>query len=175
MANNNEIEDPREYTADELCETVFYLSRYAECMEIDKTITVPDERELLWMIRDWAIEFEQSFDPGKDHHTELETKGPQWLLENFPYMPELDAERQSIVAFIKFEDSTSAVWPWALSAEEILRNTDMLRTVERAVRFDSTGRCDTDELYEALDRIAGVNPALNEGPAASCGMAEQIL
>ena len=89
----------REVTADELCETVFYLSRYAECLEIDKTITVPDERELLLMIREWAQEFEQSFNPdsGKDHTAELEAHGTRWLMETFPYAPEQDAQRQSIL------------------------------------------------------------------------------
>ena len=74
----------REYTVNELCETVFYLSRYAECLELDKAISVPDERELLQMVCDWAKEFEQAFDPDRDHQAELESKGTQWLLENFP-------------------------------------------------------------------------------------------
>ena len=75
------VEEPK-YTEQELCETVFYLSRYAECLEIDKTITVPDERELFWMLYDWAI----------DHHEKLETEGARWLMETFPYTPELDED-----------------------------------------------------------------------------------
>lgn len=157
----------RSYTADELCETVFYLARYAECLEIDKTITVPDERELLRMILDWAKDFEKSFDPGggEDHSALLESRGPRWLLETFPYTPELDEQRQFIIEFIRFEESTSAIWPWALSGEEIMRDSSLLKEVERSIHFDETGGCDTDELYEALDRIAGVNPELKEGPA----------
>ncbi len=82
----------REYTVEELCDTVFYLARYAECLEIDKVITVPDERELSWMIQDWARQFEQSFDPdsGKDYQSELESQGTRWLLDTFPYDPEMD-------------------------------------------------------------------------------------
>ena len=70
------VEEPK-YTEQELCETVFYLSRYAECLEIDKTITVPDERELFWMLYDWAKQFEETFDPDGpiDHHEKLETEG----------------------------------------------------------------------------------------------------
>ena len=68
----------RDYTENELCETGFYLARYAECLEIDKTITVSDERELFWIIFEWAQEFERSFDLSgkKDYMIELETKVP---------------------------------------------------------------------------------------------------
>lgn len=120
----------RDYTENELCETVFYLARYAECLEIDKTITVTDERELFWMILEWAQEFERNFDPSgeKDHSIELETQGPQWLRETFPYMPEEDVARKAIIDFVNFE---------------------------------------TDVLYAALDRIAGVNPVLREEPGPS--------
>ena len=87
----------RKYTIEELCETVFYLSRYAECLEIDRAITVPDERELFWMILDWAREFEQKFDPagGTDHLSGLETQGVRWLLDNFPYVPEMETSSAS--------------------------------------------------------------------------------
>ena len=87
------VEEPK-YTEQELCETVFYLSRYAECLEIDKTITVPDERELFWMLYDWANQFEETFDPDGpiDHHEKLETEGARWLMETFPYTPELDED-----------------------------------------------------------------------------------
>ncbi len=87
----------RDYTEDELCETVFYLSRYAECLEIDKAITVPDERELLWMILEWARQFEQNYDIQKDHQMELETQGPRWLRATFPYTPELDDQEMDSV------------------------------------------------------------------------------
>lgn len=73
------------YTIEEI---IFYLSRYAECMEIDKTITVPDERELFWMILDWADKFE--LESGVDFQNQMETQGAGWLRETFPYTPELD-------------------------------------------------------------------------------------
>lgn len=150
------------YTTEELCETVFYLSRYAECMEIDKTITVPDESELFHMILDWAREFETGFDPdsGVDHQSELESSAPRWLRKTFPYDPELDGQRQAIIDFIKFEEETSVIWPWAASAGEMIQSD--LRAVERAVQFDLQDNFDTDELYAALDRAFGVNPALSE-------------
>lgn len=157
----------RDYTENELCETVFYLARYAECMEIDKDITVPDERELFWMILEWAREFTQTFDPcgGKDYMTELESQGPRWLRETFPYMPEEDEARKAIIDFINFESATSVIWPWAVPAEEIIRDEKTLRKLERAAGFDQEGNFDTDVLYAAIDRIVGVNPVLEEGPA----------
>ena len=92
MAENKPVGAGREHTIEELCETVFYLSRYTECLEIDKAITVPDERELFWMILDWAQEFERNYDSagGKDHRSELEAQGVRWLLDTFPYAPELE-------------------------------------------------------------------------------------
>ena len=76
----------RDYTENELCETVFYLARYAECLEIDKAITVPDERELFHMLLDWARAFTRTFelDGEKDYMTELESQGPKWLTTTFP-------------------------------------------------------------------------------------------
>ncbi len=80
-----------EYTIEELCCTVFYMARYAEAMEADRTITVPDERELFWCLFDWAKDFEKNFDrsSGIDHQMQLETEGSQWLRETFPYDPDL--------------------------------------------------------------------------------------
>lgn len=167
----------RDYTETELCETVFFLSRYAECLEIDKVISVPDERELFGMLFEWAQNFERTFDPGsgKDHMSELECRGPKWLLETFPYMPELDEERRAIIDFINFEDETAVIWPWAVSADEIIQNSETLRKVEKAVVFDRENNFDTDELYHALDRIVGINPALDVVPEANSGMIQPSM
>ena len=80
------------FTVEELCNTIFYLSRYAEALEIDGKISVPDEEELFWMIFEWAKDFENAFDPasGLDHQMELVAHGAQWLTETFPYMPEME-------------------------------------------------------------------------------------
>ena len=167
----------RDYTENEICETVFYLARYAECLETDKAITVPDERELFWMLLEWAREFTRTFEPGgdKDYMTELERQGPKWLTATFPYMPELDGERAAIIDFLQFEESTSAVWPWTLPADEITQNDELLRKVEKAVSFDQQGDYDTDELYNALDRIVGVNPVLKDSQAPSSGITQPSM
>ncbi len=75
-------------------------------------------------------------------------------------MPGENKRRKSIIDFIQFEDSTSVIWPWAVSAEALLQNEALLLEVEKAVCFDESGNCDTDELYAAIDRIAGINPAI---------------
>lgn len=146
-----------------ICDTVFYLSRYAESLEIDRAITVPDERELSFHIFDWAREFVEKFDPnGRDPQMELESCGRQWLMKTFPYVPEKSVRRQAICDFICFEDETSVIWPWALSADELLQNENILNEIEQAVCFNQADEYDTDELYEAINRIAGVHPTLVE-------------
>ena len=65
---------------------------YAEYMELAKTITVPDERELFYEIFNWALDFERRFDQSGDYQSEIESQGPRWLLESFPYRPEQNEE-----------------------------------------------------------------------------------
>ena len=84
---------PQNYSTEELCCTVFYMARYAEALEADKAISIENERELFWLILDWAKGFEQSFDcHSMDYSAELESQGFRWLLETFPYSPELDED-----------------------------------------------------------------------------------
>lgn len=89
-----------------------------------------------------------------------------------PHACEPDAQTKAIIDFVQFEDSTSIIWPWALSADEITQNEELLRKVKMAVSFDPQGDWDTDELYEALDRIVGVNPVLKDSQATNSGMTQ---
>lgn len=73
---------------------------------------------------------------------------------------ELNEQRKGIIDFIQFEDATSLIWPWAVSADTLLKSEPLLQAIEKAVHFDSAGQCDTDELYWAIDRIVGVNPVI---------------
>lgn len=82
-------------------------------------------------------------------------------------MPEEDVARKAIIDFVNFESATSVVWPWAVPAEEIIQSEKILRKVERAAGFEQEGNFETDVLYAALDRIAGVNPVLREEPGPS--------
>mgnify|MGYP001147550808 CR=1 FL=1 len=76
----------------ELSMTIFYLARYAECLEIDKAISVEDERELFYLILDWARDFELRYDGKLDYQAQLEDEGYHWLLSTFPYDPDLDED-----------------------------------------------------------------------------------
>lgn len=67
---------------------------------------------------------------------------------------------EAIVDFVNFEDETSLIWPWAVPAEELLQDKEVLLKIAEAVYFDETGCCDTDELHDAIDRIVGINPVL---------------
>ncbi len=97
MQDNLKCSSPqlsRKYSEEELCCTVFYMARYAEALEIDKAITVEDERELFWMILEWSKEFEQSYDPicGGDYQMALASSGSKWLRKTFPYDPSIEED-----------------------------------------------------------------------------------
>ena len=67
---------------------------------------------------------------------------------------------KAIIDFINFEDETSLIWPWAVPAEDLLQNKATLLNIAEAVYFDESGCCDTDELYDAIGQMVGINPAL---------------
>lgn len=151
---------PRSILASEqkLCETVFYLARSAQRLEQKKFISVIDENELFNEILGAVRRFEES--PSGEEYTVGLERLEGWLMGAFPYSEELDDRRQFIMDFIRFESETANIWPWALSADEIIQNENLLGEVERIVEFDQEDKCDTDVLYSALDRLAGINPAL---------------
>jgi len=80
--------------------------------------------------------------------------------KNMGGIPERPKLRQDITDFIQFEDETSLTWPWAISAEKLLQNEEMLQKIVDAVRFDENGCYDADDLYDAIGKIAGANPTL---------------
>lgn len=151
---------PRSILASEqkLCETVFYLARSAQRLEQNKSISVVDERDLFEEVLGAARRFEENTS-GEEYVAGLE-RLEGWLMGTFPYSEDLDDRRQFIIDFVRFEAETSNIWPWALSADEIIQNEELLGEVERIVEFDQEDKCDTDALYSALDRLAGINPTL---------------
>ncbi len=68
--------------------------------------------------------------------------------------------RQAIIDFVNFEDETSQIWSWAISAEELLLSEDTLQSIAKTVRPDKSGEYNTDDLYDAISQIIGVNPTL---------------
>lgn len=84
-------------------------------------------------------------------------------------------QRREILALVRFEDNTAVTWPWAATVEEICQDEEKLKAVEAMLKYDPKGGYDTDQLYQAMDQIFGVNPLLMEQPEASSGMAEQSM
>lgn len=80
------------------------------------------------------------------------------MRNNNPVIQPNNMAQIAIVDFIKFEENSSQIWPWAVSVEDILQNETMLRAIEQAVSFGAHGEFNTDELYDAIDQIAGINP-----------------
>lgn len=55
-----------------LLNNVFYISRIVECMEIDGTIVVEDERELFYWVLEIAKKFEKDFHNDEDYLIAIE-------------------------------------------------------------------------------------------------------
>lgn len=155
-----------------LCDNVFELSAMAECLQIDRAITVEDSRALFYCVLNWAKEFEQSFDPkgGEDYLMSIETFARRKLLETFPFDPEIAgpemlSSRQALLDYVRFTRDTSLTWPWAVSAEEILGDEQKQKEVRDALRFDPAEGYDTGALYEEMNKVFGVAPELESRTA----------
>lgn len=55
--------------------------------------------------------------------------------------------------FISFEFETSKIYPWAISPDNIMNHIN-------EIYKECGGNEDTDDLYFAIDKVCGVNPAL---------------
>lgn len=82
-----------------------------------------------------------------------------------------DGELQNeIIDFIRFEEETSLIWPWCISADEIIQNEEILQKIAQELQLNGgTGDYDVEKLYEVINQVAGINPAL-EGPHATINM-----
>lgn len=65
---------------------------------------------------------------------------------------------QDVIDYIQFEQETAKVWPWSISAKELLSNQQKIREI--VGRLTDLGDWDTDSIYEELTRKFGVNPVL---------------
>ena len=82
----------------------------------------------------------------------------------------LTPQRRDVLDFIMFEDSTSLIWPWAVPAEIICRDEEKLKAVEAMLDYDPEVGCDTEQIYAALNKVFGCNPALTEQQELTGGM-----
>ena len=77
---------------------------------------------------------------------------------------------ENIINYVTFEDDTSIIWPWAIPAEELLQRKEELLAVAEKMYLDEDGLCDTEEMYEELTRVFGLNPILVEENQPEEGM-----
>lgn len=70
---------------------------------------------------------------------------------------------QAVRDYLCFERDTTEVWPWFLSAEEMLYYEKTLREIGAALHPDPEHGYDTEEIHQALNEAFGVNPTLEEG------------
>ena len=70
---------------------------------------------------------------------------------------------QAVKDYLCFERDTTQIWPWSLSAEEMLGDESKLREIGAALRQDPEHGYDTEEIHQALTGTFGVNPALEQG------------
>lgn len=75
-------------------------------------------------------------------------------------MEDQEKKLAEVIDFLKFEDETSSIWPWAISAEILIQSEELLLSIASAIHVDETGSCATEELYDAIDRIVGINPII---------------
>ena len=69
------------------------------------------------------------------------------------------AKRRKILDFIRFEEETSRIWPWTVSADELMNSDRLLYEIERKAPFEGDG-VDTVALYRTIDEVAGVSMAV---------------
>lgn len=70
---------------------------------------------------------------------------------------------QAVREYLCFERDAAQIWPWFLSAGEMLADVNRLREIGAALHPDPEHGYDTDEIYQALTEAFGVNPALEQG------------
>ena len=70
---------------------------------------------------------------------------------------------RAVTDYLRFEQETSEIWPWFLSAEEMLGDERTLHEVSAALHHDPEHGYDTEEIHQALNEAFGVNPTLERG------------
>ena len=68
---------------------------------------------------------------------------------------------EQIKEFITFEDETSIIYPWATKADNV--TDSQMNTASsklQLIGYDDNTNIDTEDIYDVLDEVLGVNPAL---------------
>lgn len=77
-------------------------------------------------------------------------------------VPAREAVR-AVKDYLCFERDTTQIWPWSLSAEEMLSDRSRLREIGAALHHDPQHGYDLEEIHQALNEAFGVNPSLERG------------
>ena len=69
--------------------------------------------------------------------------------------------KEQVKNFIAFEDETSIIYPWAIKADNIT-DTQLNNVSSKLCSYGYNENMDiaADDIYEALNTILGINPAL---------------
>lgn len=76
-------------------------------------------------------------------------------------MEDQEKKLAEVVNFLKFENETSLTWPWVIPVGTLIQSEELLLSIALVIHVDETGSCDTEELYDAIDRIVGINPMIS--------------
>lgn len=82
-----------------------------------------------------------------------------------PFQPDAgaappDGALEAVTDYLRFEQETAEIWPWFLSAEEMLGDDRTLREVAASLHPDPEHGYDTEEVHQALTGAFGINPML---------------
>ena len=68
---------------------------------------------------------------------------------------------KQIKDFITFEDETSIIYPWATKADNVTDNQmNTASSKLQLIGYDENADVDTEDIYDVLDEVLGVNPVL---------------
>lgn len=70
--------------------------------------------------------------------------------------------RTEILNLVALEEETAEIWPWAATAEEISQDDEKLSAVEAMLHYSPDFGCDTDQVYQAIEQVFGLNPILSK-------------
>lgn len=69
---------------------------------------------------------------------------------------------QAVRDYLRFERDTAQIWPWFLSAEEMLADVNRLREIGAALHQGPENSYDTEDIHQALTEAFGENPTMEQ-------------
>ena len=68
---------------------------------------------------------------------------------------------EQIKDFITFEDETSIIYPWAIEADNVTDSQMNIASSKlQSIGYGENTNINTEDIYNVLDEVLGVNPAL---------------